>query len=88
MKKSTFILCIVVFVIAGIFVVGILLPTNRENGKDASSHFSSSTISIPSKPENSSETSDKKETEPSSAEKEGAQLMLHQDSFCKPITFN
>ena len=76
------------FVIAGIFVVGILLPTNRENGKDASSHFSSSTISIPSKPENSSETSDKKETEPSSAEKEGAQLMLHQDSFCKPITFN
>ena len=60
------------FVIAGIFVVGILLPTNRENGKDASSHFSSSTISIPSKPENSSETSDKKETESSSAEKEGA----------------
>ena len=78
MKKSTFILCIVVFVIAGIFVVGMLLPANGGNGNDISSNLSSATIGIASKLGNSSETSDKKEKESSSAEKEGAQLMLHQ----------
>ena len=78
MKKSTFILCIVVFVIAGIFVVGMLLPANGGTGNDISSNLSSTTIGIASKPGNSSETSDKKEAESSSSEKEGAQLMLHQ----------
>ncbi len=66
------------FVIAGIFVVGMLLPANGGNGNDISSNLSSTTIGIASKPGNSSETSDKKEAESSSSEKEGAQLMLHQ----------
>ena len=66
------------FVIAGIFVVGMLLPANGGNGNDISSNLSSATIGFASKPGNSSETSDKKEAESSSSEKEGAQLMLHQ----------